>query len=159
MNNTVLTVWPLLYLLVLVDVLHCGYMPILVIRKARLREVESLVQGHPSPIPPNSLHHFKGFCLQVAHVTSTHVSLAEADQVSLWTQVGGKGSATMCLEGEESEYLRTMALMISTRHRAQGAPRRKDFVLLIPKALAPSTGAAMKEGLEGRAQWIAELAM
>ena len=60
----------------------------------------------------------------------------------------------MCLEGEEPDYLWTMALMISTRHRAQGAPRRKDFVLFIPKALAPSTGAAMKEGLEGHAQWI-----
>lgn len=84
MNNTVLTVWPLLYILVLIDVLPWGYMSILVIRKARLREVESLVQGHPSPIPPNSLHHFKGFCLEVARVTSTHVSLSQPVDSSRW---------------------------------------------------------------------------
>lgn len=69
-------------------------MPILVIRKLRLREVKTLAQDHTSSCPPNSLHHFKSFFF----LEVTCVSLAKVN-------VGREKQYYTCLEGEKPEYV------------------------------------------------------
>lgn len=68
---------------------------ILVIRKSRHRERKALARGPTPPCSPNRIHHFKGFWLEVTHVTSTHVSLAKGSPITLPEFKKGRKSSSI----------------------------------------------------------------
>lgn len=130
-SNIVPAVGAFLCLQVPVRVLCCGHKAVSVIRKSRLRDGRSPPDAL-LPIPPNSRHRFKDYCLKVARVPPARVT--------------GCGGSDAPADSEEAprawrqDDWNITDGVTTTTCLCHWAPRGRDFVLLTPKPWPPAHG-------------------